>query len=92
MSGSAAMARQRQPDRRSGEGDLDCWTCERTAVGACRFCGRGTCRDHTRQHPFVIDVFRGTRHDGLRALVVEDALHCGVCKPRSEPVDLPELE
>jgi hypothetical protein len=28
----------------------------------------------------------------LRALVVEDALHCGVCRPRGEPVDLPELE
>lgn len=61
-------------------------------MGACRFCGRGTCREHTRQQPFVIDVFRGKRHDGLRALVVEDAVHCGVCKPRGDPVDLPELE
>jgi len=43
-------------------------------------------------HPFVIDVFRGKRHDSLRALVVEDALHCGVCKPKGEPVELPELE
>jgi hypothetical protein len=23
--------------------------------------------------------------------VVEDALHCGVCKPRPDPVELPEL-
>ncbi len=43
-------------------------------------------------HPFVLDVFRGTKHQSLRALVVEDALHCGVCRPRAEPVDLPELE
>jgi hypothetical protein len=24
--------------------------------------------------------------------VVEDALFCGVCKPRPEPVELPELD
>jgi len=79
--------------RRSGERDgLDCWVCERTALGACRFCGRGTCREHAKSHPFVIDVFRGSKHATLRALVVEDALHCGLCKPRGEPVDLPELE
>jgi hypothetical protein len=40
----------------------------------------------------VFDVFRGNKHQTLRALVVEDALHCGVCRPRGEPVDLPELE
>jgi len=39
-----------------------------------------------------MDVFRGKRHDVLRALVVEDALHCGVCKPRGEPVEVGELE
>ncbi len=74
------------------ESDLDCWTCERPALGACRFCGRGTCREHARTQPFVIDVFRGKRHEVLRALVVEDALHCGVCRPRGDPVELPELE
>jgi hypothetical protein len=66
---------------------VDCWTCERTALGACRFCGRGTCREHARTHSFVVDVFRGKTHETLRALVVEDALHCGVCKPRPDPVD-----
>ena len=30
--------------------------------------------------------------DVVRAVVVEDALHCGVCHPRGEPVPLPELE
>jgi hypothetical protein len=40
----------------------------------------------------VVDVFRGKTHETLRALVIEDALHCGVCKPRGEPVELPELE
>jgi hypothetical protein len=39
-----------------------------------------------------MDVYRGAKHQALRALVVEDAIHCGVCRPRGEPVDMPELE
>jgi hypothetical protein len=27
-----------------------------------------------------------------RALVVEDALFCGACTPRPDPIDLPELD
>ncbi len=42
--------------------------------------------------PFVLDLFRGRKHEILRALVVDDALHCGVCRPKGEPVELPELE
>ena len=89
MSGPDSAGRSRPGAERER---VDCWTCERTAVAACRFCGRGSCRQHARVHPFIIDVFRGQRHTALRALVVEDAVHCGVCKPRGEPVDLPELE
>lgn len=43
-------------------------------------------------HPFVLELFRGRKHEILRALVVDDALHCGVCRPKGEPVELPELE
>jgi hypothetical protein len=50
------------------------------------------CRDHAKVHPFILDVFRGKKHDQLRALVVDDALHCGICKFRGDPVDMPELE
>jgi hypothetical protein len=28
----------------------------------------------------------------IKAVVVEDALHCGVCKPREDPVEIPGLE
>jgi hypothetical protein len=38
----------------------------------------------------VLDLFRGG--DVTRALVVEDALFCGACTPRPDPVDLPELD
>ncbi len=70
---------------------MDCWICKRTALGACRFCGRGTCEEHARFHPYILSLFTSPGTKGVRALVVEDALYCGVCKPRSEPVDLPEL-
>jgi hypothetical protein len=69
---------------------VDCWTCRRTAVGSCRFCGRGVCEDHAREKPFILELFRGA--GVTKALVVEDALHCGTCTPRSDPIDLPELD
>ena len=71
---------------------VDCWTCEKTALGACRFCGRGACREHAQQRPFIVSLFRTRTDQVVNAIVVEDALHCGVCRPRGEPVPLPELD
>jgi len=48
------------------------------------------CEDHAETQPFVLELFRGK--DVTKALVVEDALWCKVCTPRSDPVDLPELD
>jgi hypothetical protein len=70
---------------------MDCWHCRRTAVGSCRFCGRGICEDHVETAPYVLELYRGP--GGVtRALVVEDALYCGACTPRPDPLDLPELD
>jgi len=69
---------------------MDCWHCRRSAVGTCRFCGRGVCEDHAETKPYVLELYRGPT--GAQALVVEDALHCGACHPRPDPIDLPELE
>jgi len=69
---------------------MDCWHCRRTAVGVCRFCGRGVCENHAGTRPFILDVI--DNRVPTRALVVEDALHCGSCRPRPDPVDLPELD
>jgi hypothetical protein len=69
---------------------MDCWTCRRTAVGSCRFCGRGVCEDHAGEKPFILELFRGG--EVTKALVVENALHCGSCRPRPDPIDLPELD
>jgi hypothetical protein len=69
---------------------MDCWHCNRPAQGACRFCGRAVCRDHAQSLPHIEALYHSAQ--GLyRALVVADALYCGVCQPREDPVELPEL-
>lgn len=71
---------------------MDCWICRRTALGVCRFCGRGLCEEHARFEPYILSLFTPSTIKRVRALVVEDALFCGVCKPRPQPVDVPEIE
>jgi hypothetical protein len=69
---------------------MNCWHCKHTAVGTCRFCGRGICEDHVKIRPYILELLEGD--GGVRALVVDDALHCGACHPRPNPVPLPELD
>jgi hypothetical protein len=40
--------------------------------------------------PFVLELFRS--RDVTQALIVEDALFCGACSPRPDPLALPELD
>jgi hypothetical protein len=48
------------------------------------------CRDDAKNHVFVLEVYPA---DGaLYGLAVEDALYCGVCKPKAEPVRMDFLE
>ena len=69
---------------------MDCWHCQRTATGVCRFCGRAVCADHVKVRPFILELYRGD--DGAQALVVEDALSCGSCHPRGDLIDLPDVD
>jgi hypothetical protein len=69
---------------------VDCWQCRRVAVATCRFCGRAVCENHAVTKPYVLELFRGA--GTTKALVVEDAIHCGTCTPRPDPIDLPELD
>jgi hypothetical protein len=71
---------------------VDCWTCEKTSLGACRFCGRGVCREHAKARPFIVSLYDSAKDSVVKAVVVEDALHCGICHPRGDPVPLPELK
>ena len=73
---------------------MDCWHCRRNAVGICRFCGRAVCENHVQTRPYILELYQPVGNDAgnvPRALVVEDALFCGACTPRPDPIDLPEL-
>ena len=71
---------------------MTCWSCAKSARGTCRFCGRGVCEDHARTGPFVLTVHTSASRQRTEAIVVEDALQCGHCRPRPQPVPLPELD
>ena len=69
---------------------MNCWHCDRPAHGSCKFCGRGVCKEHTQTLPSIVCIFQ-IEEGAHKALVVGDALFCGVCQPREDPVDLPDL-
>ncbi len=71
---------------------MTCWFCAKAARGTCAFCGRGLCEDHSRLGPFVLEVYRSNVRDRAEALVVEEALQCGTCRPRTQPLAMPELD
>jgi hypothetical protein len=41
--------------------------------------------------PFILSLY-SSKTGPIKAVVVEDALHCGACKPREDPVEIPGLE
>lgn len=68
-----------------------CFHCEKPAHGVCRFCGRALCKSHMEsQLPYIITIYVGAQQVP-KAIVVGDALWCGVCKPQPEPIEMPEL-
>jgi hypothetical protein len=69
-----------------------CWFCAEAARATCRFCGRGVCAEHARFGPYVLEITRSVLRDRAEALVVEDAVQCGACHPRPQPVAMPELD
>lgn len=48
------------------------------------------CKTHAKTQAFLLAAWTGTA--GLRGLGIEDALWCGVCHPRPDPVDLGFLD
>jgi hypothetical protein len=69
---------------------MNCWHCGRPAEGVCRFCGRGLCKEHARSFPHIESIYKNEQ-GVYKALVVADALYCGVCQPKEDPVELPQL-
>jgi hypothetical protein len=70
---------------------MNCWHCDRPAHGTCRFCGRAVCKEHAKTLPHIEQLFCDD-HGKYKALVVADALWCGACEPKEDPVDLPDLK
>ncbi len=64
---------------------MRCWVCSAAADGACRFCGRGICKAHAKTKAFLFTTWEDAGK--LKGLAVEDAIHCGVCKLRPQPID-----
>lgn len=70
---------------------MNCWHCDRPAHATCLFCGRAVCRDHAASLPHLLAVYQGNAGTP-KGLVVPDAIHCGICAPRDDPVTLEVLE
>ena len=69
---------------------MRCWVCGAAAEGVCRFCGRAICKPHARTQAFLLEAWQTPT--GLRGLAVDEAIWCGVCRPRPEPIALEFLE
>jgi hypothetical protein len=69
---------------------MQCWICGLPAQGICWFCGRAVCKDHTRTMPFVLTAY--TRERQVMGLAVDEVLHCGICRPQPQPIELDFLE
>ena len=67
-----------------------CYFCDQPARGVCHFCGRALCKDHAKTMPSIITMYVGDKQTP-KAIVVADALYCGMCKPQPEPIEMPEL-
>ena len=70
---------------------MNCWHCDRPAHGVCRFCGRAVCKEHAQELPHI-EVMYLNRNGEHKALVVANALYCGVCQPREDPILLKGLD
>ena len=65
---------------------MRCWVCGAAAEAVCKFCGRGVCKAHARTQAFLFAAW--PTGSGLRGLAIEDAVWCGVCHPRENPIDV----
>jgi len=69
---------------------MECWHCERPANAVCSFCGRAVCKEHAKTLPSILALYRD-KDNKLKGLAVSDAVFCGACHPKDEPVDLDDV-
>ncbi len=70
---------------------MECWHCERPAHANCKFCGRAVCKADAKQKPYILHSYR-TATGEYKAIVVPDAVYCGICNPEQDPVTLTHME
>jgi hypothetical protein len=68
-----------------------CHKCGEPAIGICKFCGRGVCKEHhSTSLPTIMAMYLG-RDSTPKAVVVSNVLWCGECQPQPEPIEMPEF-
>ena len=63
---------------------MNCWHCERPAHGACIFCGRAICKEHVREMPHIVALYRDSKN-AQKAIVTARALRALRRSCRSRP-------
>lgn len=86
---SAVMEHHPIPEWRRS---MNCCRCDKPAVAICRFCGRAVCKEHIQNLNYIISVYPSMTKQVTKALVVADAVYCGICKPQPEPLETPYLD
>lgn len=71
---------------------MKCIRCDKQAEAICRFCGRAVCGSHLQTLNYIVTVYASASKGVTKALVVADAVFCGVCKPQPEPLETPYLD
>ncbi len=69
---------------------VECWKCGKPANGICKFCGRALCKEHASEMHSIVTVYSGEKQTP-KAIVVSNALFCGICHPQPEPISMPEI-
>ena len=64
--------------------------CDWPAHASCQFSGQVVCREHAEALPHIEGMFHADELK-YKALVVPEAVHCGICRGREDPVCLPDL-
>lgn len=71
---------------------MKCIRCDKQAEAICRFCGRAVCSSHMQTLNYIVTVYPSASKQVTKALVVADAVFCGMCKPQPEPLETPYLD
>ena len=69
---------------------MNCWVCDKPSHASCRFCGRFVCKEHANVQPIFLSIYVGANQTP-KAIIVSDAIWCGICRPYPEPIEMPEI-